>query len=175
MLLLSVSAVAQTTPDAATQEWLVATMERSGSYSDGSFTHRLRNVVLGGCKLSFDAETFVSRNPYPRRPPANGDLRTQGTTPDRPDIRRVSSFSFDLFDIDPSTVEERIAPGKMRSLLLKAIDQDDAIKFRHDITGQPTTSGTYRSIALTLETKVIPEFKKRLIAYIRVCNELPTR
>src|SRR5688572_30400625 len=164
-LLFVIPAWAQNAADALTQEWIVVTMEKNGSYSKGSAKHRLRNVILKGCKLSFDAETVVSWSAH--RPPVTGDLRTQGTSPTRLDIRRVSTFSLDLYDIDPAAVEERLAEGKMLSLLLTAVDQDEVIRYRHEITGQPTTVGSYRSIKITLQKKVIPEFKKHLTSHIR--------
>lgn len=154
----------------ALQAWLSQTMEKNGSHSLGSLESRLTNVRFDGCRLSFLSETTRTFD-NSVRPNETGDLRTQGTRTYRPDSQSTMSYSFDLTEIDPSDIGERFAKGKMQTLLLNTIDRDTVVDYRLETSGFPTKSGSHKAVSITLRKKIIPEFKEKLITFIRTCQQ----
>lgn len=133
--------------------WVVTSLKKNGTYTDDFYDFRISNVTFEGCRINIRDERSMSAS-Y-SNPPA---------------FVVVSVVSFDLSDIDPSDISERVVRDrKMRALRLNAIDGDDVISLvvreRYQII-----STMERSASITIRKKILNELKENLISMIRYCQ-----
>ena len=132
------------------QTWVVTNLKKNGTYSDDFYDFRISAVTFEGCRINIRSERSMSVS-Y-SNPPA---------------FVVASVLSFDLSEINPSEIAERlINDRKMRVLRLNAIGQDDvislAVRERYEII-----STMEKSASITVRKKILKELKENLIAMIR--------
>ena len=169
---LAANAQGEGPPESLTQlqAELVRLLEKNGSYSIGSQDHRLKNIRFSGCRMSFESEAII-KPLNTVSPPPDGDMRTQGKFPVRPDVKSSIHFSFDLSEINPSEIAQRLERGKTETLVMPTIDRDDVVEYRVQISQSPPRVLLVNSVALTVRKKAILQVKEKLIAAMRICQQ----
>ena len=137
---------------------IVRILKKNGTYTDDSFDNWISEVSFMGCNMRIRSERSRSV------------LYSAG-----PGYHITSTATFDLFDIDPSDITERISTsGKVRTMRLNTIDSDEVVSYivrsRYE-----TTSTMEKSVSITVHKKVLPELKGKMIELIRLCQQMPEK
>ncbi len=140
------------------QATVVRILKKNGTYSDDSFDNWISDVSFTGCSMLIRSERSRSV------------LYSAG-----PGYQITSTATFDLFDIDPSDITERVSTsGKVRTMRLNTIDGDEVVSYvvrsRYE-----TTSTMEKSVSITVRKKVLPELKRKRIELIRLCQQRPEK
>ncbi len=132
------------------QASLVKDLKKNGTYSGGDADNWISDIGFTGCRLSFKAE---------RKGTIGG-------------WKVTSTISFDLSDVDPSDVSERLADTrKMRTLKLKTINDKAAVSYNLKSRDFDEISRMVNSASITVRKKNVSMVKAKLIAIIRACQQ----